>query len=294
MYLFFGMFIFIDFIRIGMTIAVSCLLPDGVILGVDSAVTVNTSDGKGIAKVYENAEKLFQLGDKPIGIAIYGIGNLGTRSIGSYIREFEVRTYHKILNKEYQLKDVVEAMRKFFMDSYQENIIKQFELNGIKFEELSIENRPSLGLIVGGFSSKAYVPEVWKIEIPIHDTSNSSVKVSEDGNFGTSWYALFEPIHRYMNGFSPSFLQEILDYFALQRKSPITSKEVQEITAIAKKYQYSIPYFAMSIQEGIAHTRFLVELVINHYRFATGASLVGGKARIGKVSYKGEKFEILD
>lgn len=274
-----------------MTVAVACLLPDGVILGVDSAVSVPTSDGR-IAKVYENAEKIFQLGDKPIGVATYGLGSLGTRSIGSYIREFEVKN-HKILSKEYQLKDIVEALRKFFMDGYNDTIIKQFESNGIKFEELGLEQRPSFGLIVGGFSAKAYVPEVWQLEIPTHAEHNSGVRLF-DGSFGTSWFALYEPIHRYMKGYDPSLLYEALEYIAAQRESPITDEEWKQINSILQKYQYQIHYDAMSIQEGINYTRFLVELVINHYRYATGDSVVGGKARIGKVSYKGEKFEILD
>jgi hypothetical protein len=45
------------------TVAVSCNLSDGVILGVDSAVTVPAPQG--IVKVYENAEKLFSLGSAP-------------------------------------------------------------------------------------------------------------------------------------------------------------------------------------------------------------------------------------
>ena len=49
-----------------MTVAVSCSLADGVILGVDSAGTI--SDPRGILKVIENAEKLFQLVDKPVGL----------------------------------------------------------------------------------------------------------------------------------------------------------------------------------------------------------------------------------
>jgi hypothetical protein len=56
------------------TVAVSLNLSDGVILGVDSAVTIFTADGTGIAKVYEQAEKLFQLSNRPIGLAFYGAG----------------------------------------------------------------------------------------------------------------------------------------------------------------------------------------------------------------------------
>jgi integrase len=54
------------------TVAVACNLSDGVALAVDSAVTLPDGTG-GIAKVYENAQKLFQLGDRPIGIAVFGL-----------------------------------------------------------------------------------------------------------------------------------------------------------------------------------------------------------------------------
>lgn len=54
-----------------MTFAISLNLPDGIILGVDSAVTL--SGPTGIIKVFENAQKLFQLGEKPVGIAVYGL-----------------------------------------------------------------------------------------------------------------------------------------------------------------------------------------------------------------------------
>lgn len=74
----------------GLTVAVSLNLSEGVILGVDSAVTVWSPKG-GIAKVYENAEKLFQIAEKPVGIESFGIGALGSRTIGSYIREFEIQ-----------------------------------------------------------------------------------------------------------------------------------------------------------------------------------------------------------
>ncbi len=60
------------------------------------------------------------------------------------------------------------------------------------------------------------------------------------------------------------------------------------------KYQYPIPFEAMPIQQGVAHVKFLVEMVINHYRFAIGAPVVGGKARIGLVTYKGENFQIIE
>src|SRR5437879_2866980 len=95
-----------------MTIAVSCNLSDGVVLGVDSAVTIPTPTG-GVGKVYENAEKLFQLGSRPIGIAVFGLGTLGNRSLGSYIREFEVRNPGGLVTGTGTVEQIVEALRTF-------------------------------------------------------------------------------------------------------------------------------------------------------------------------------------
>lgn len=78
-----------------MTIAISCNLSDGVILGVDSAVTV--AAGGDHVKIWENAEKLFQIAERPIGAAIYGLAGFGDRSIGSYLREFELSNPNGVL-----------------------------------------------------------------------------------------------------------------------------------------------------------------------------------------------------
>ena len=50
-----------------MSVAVTLTISDGFIVGVDSAVTV--SFGPGMTNIYADAEKIFQLGEKRIGIA---------------------------------------------------------------------------------------------------------------------------------------------------------------------------------------------------------------------------------
>jgi len=49
--------------RRSVTVAVACNTPEGVILGADSTTTLNDEQGR-VLKTYENAVKLFQLGDK--------------------------------------------------------------------------------------------------------------------------------------------------------------------------------------------------------------------------------------
>jgi len=277
-----------------MTVAVSCNLSEGVILGVDSAVAV--PGPRGIAKVYENAEKLFQLGERPIGLATFGLGVFASRSIGSYVREFESANPDKVITRPTSMSDVVEALRKFFMKVYRDTVIPAIEKETkTKFEEIPDEKRPGFGLVVGGFSPGAYLSEVWVTFIPRHESPGSAQCVRKQGEFGTNWFAVFEPIRRYIFGYDPALIEELLNYIQSRAGAkPFTDEEEREIKKILRKYEYQIPFHAMPMEEGIAHTRFLVELVVNHHRYVVGAPIVGGKVKIGKVTYKGEQFQILD
>ncbi len=277
-----------------MTVAVSCNLPDGVILGVDSAITVNNAQGL-IVKVYENAEKLFQLGDCPIGLATYGLGTLGSRSIGSYVREFELKDPNKVVSNHISMKDTVEELRKFFLNEYQLTVVPIIEkLKKKDFKDIPDEERPVLGIVVGGFSKDRPLSEVWEIIIPRHQSVNSVTNTRKEGNFGGNWFALYDPIFRYTKGYDRKLIEELTDYFVQLRGSPVTPQEKTAINGILQKHEYHVPFGAMPIEEGVAEVRFLVGLVISHHRFSIGAPVVGGKVRIGLVTYKGERFRIIE
>lgn len=128
-----------------MTVAVACNLAEGVVLGVDSAVTLSNQQGE-VVKTYEHAVKLFQLGDKPVGIAIYGSAALGTRIIGSYIREFEIENPAQVVTKDATMKDIVEQLRLFFLDRYRGIVVPEMETQtGEKFEDIPAEKKTIVG-----------------------------------------------------------------------------------------------------------------------------------------------------
>lgn len=277
-----------------MTVAVACNLPEGVILGVDSAITMNDAQGN-VVKVYENATKLFQLGAKPIGIAMFGLGAIGNRNVGSYLREFERLDPEHVVSQDANLENTVEELRKFFLQQYNNIMVPPLETQtGKKFDEIPNEAKPFLGLAVGGFSPKEYLSEVWEIIIPLHLTPNSATKWCEQGNFRSVWFALNDPIFRYHKGYDRNLFGELRNYFEQLRGTPLNKTELEAIEKMLLKHEYQIPFGGMPIREGIAYVRFLVEMVINHHRFSVGAPVVGGKAQIGLVTYKGEKFQILN
>ena len=290
-----------------MSVAVSCNLSDGVVLGVDSAVTLpgppivpgqplppNVMHG-GVLKVYEDADKLFSLGDRPIGVATFGAAIIGTRTIGNYLREFVVRDPNNVITGQTTLQQIAEELRNFFMNLYQTVVVPAVEqLYGQPFSQVPEERRPVIGFVIGGFSTNAYLSEVWLVMIPLHATANSAQQMQAQGVFLSSWYALYEPIDRYIKGFSQPLMAELLAHFASLRGSPLTPAEQQQINGILQKYEYLIPTSAMPLKVGIEYTRSLVELVVNHHRYAIGAPVVGGRAKIGIVTYMGGRFEILE
>src|SRR5262249_20147055 len=97
-----------------------------------------------------------------------------------------------------------------------------------------------------------------------------------------------------LKGYSLDLINEMGAWLIQKRGGQaLDPAEQAEINQILGKYEYQIPFAAMPLKEGIQYVRFLVELVINHHRYAVGAPVVGGKCRIGSVTYLGGKFEIL-
>ena len=272
-----------------MSVAVSCNLSDGVILGVDSAVTLSATGGR-VAKTYENAEKLFQLGDRPIGVAVFGLGTLGNRSIGSYIREFEVKDPKGVVSGDTSIKQVANKLHEFLFDQYKQTVVPALEESLQKsFDEIPRQNKPVLGIVAGGFSANEYLSEVWQISIP-----GIVVQKRDKGQFGGNWFAEFKPIQRYFKGYDTALLREIMKFFEELRGKPLSADQLAEFRKLIARQEYQVPFAAMPMEEGVHHVRFLVDLVINHFRFTFGAPVVGGRVRIGKVTYRGEKFGIIE
>lgn len=121
----------------------SCNLSDGVILGVDSAVTASAATG-GVLKVYEKADKLFQLSNSPIGIATFGIATILQRTVGSYLREFELQNPNNVLTNQSKLDAIVEELRSFFFTTYMNTVVPEIEKElKVPFNEVPAKKSPS-------------------------------------------------------------------------------------------------------------------------------------------------------
>jgi hypothetical protein len=109
---------------------------------------------------------------------------------------------------------------------------------------------------------------------------------------------MYEPIRRYFKGFDLTLLFDVSNWLLQARgaatlnEQPLTQQESDDLQAVLARHEYQIPVWAMPMTEGIAHARFLVELVVSHHRYAIGAPVVGGAVRVGSVTHREQRFNI--
>ena len=251
--------------------------------------------------MYENAEKLFALKGRPIGVAIYGLGSIGQRSIGSYLRQFELADPGGVVSGNTTMAQVVEALRDFFLQAYMAEVVPVLETQlGKPYKDIPLDQRPALGFVVGGYSHGEFLSEIWDAIIPVHDQPNSARLTRDKGNFGTNWFAMFEPIRRYLVGFDAALADDIGKFIEKLLGRAMKPTERDEYVKLLGSREYPVPFAAMPMEEGVEHARFLVELVIGHHRYTIstqpqvgGALVVGGRVQIGRVTYRDAEFTIL-
>ncbi|MFZ0563328.1 MAG: hypothetical protein WAM43_17075 [Terriglobales bacterium] len=264
-------------------------LSDGVVMAVDSATTMFSGPGA-ISKVFMDADKLFQLGKLKVGIATYGIASLHGRTIGSFISEFTANPANADLS-QLTLKEIAERLRNFFLGYYRSFLEK---IHAKPFAEIPDNMKGVLGLVIGGFSPGSFQSELWEIVVPTHAAENSALLRYGTGTYGLAWFASGMPITRYLQGMDPEMAVKIKTLFDGILGRELTQEEIGKFATIIKEHEYHINYDGLPIQSGIACARFLVDFVIGHYRFAETHPIVGGKAKIGVVTYSDAAFAMRD
>jgi len=276
------------------TIAVACNLADGVVMGTDSAVTIQgTYRGQeGVLKVYNDAEKLFRLHELPIAIATYGLSQLNLRTIESYIREFE-HVYPEEEVVDLTLERIAQELWAFFYTRYKDSFGEALEQEHEKpFDEIEASKKPQLGLMVGGFSPGAYLSELWDVYVHQNSVEEGVVCTRPEGTFGSSWRGQIEGIRRFHKGFSFNDLDKvigtILDHFGNEMDGDLRKK----LDGVVGAAEYLIPWGGMPLQEGIDYTKFCLDIMINQTKFVIGAPTCGGNVRIAVV-HRDKGFQVV-
>ena len=228
-----------------MSIVASTLVHDGLVIGADSMTQITGRDDTGnivMIQSYQHAQKLYQFSSR-IGVATWGVGNVGPRSVGSFIAEYSRQT-----NKDHGVEGVAQGLLKTFQDVYKK-----------EFSGFDQEKWPSLGVLVGGYSPENPLAEAWEFVFPGGDKPS---RVRAPKTFGASWRGVIRPFTRIYEGIDPQLAYDL-------RKQGIKDKEL-------KKLASPFVFDGMPIQEAIDFVVFILQTTINAAKFEIGSSSCGG------------------
>jgi hypothetical protein len=228
-----------------MTIITSVKVRDGLILATDSMTQIYGRSPQGqqqFLKGYENARKLFQVGDLPIGVMTHGLGNIGQRSIEGLIREFSATG----IGSRKKVEKIAEALYDFIKGKYEEQGYGQ------------LQEPPALGFYVAGYSPNGHFPDEWEFLLP-RDKKAVQVRAAED--FGANWRGIDFPFTRLWMG------------FALRIPERLAAKgwsqaEIGELIG------------DMPVQDAVNFAEYILRVTIGYTEFSVGPSACGGPIQL--------------
>jgi hypothetical protein len=261
-----------------LTIAISIKINDGLVLASDSASTVigQTETGQLQAlNVYNNAVKVFNLcKGLPIGAITWGAGSVGQASTATIIKDLrqlltegDEKHAWKLDRSNFAVEAVAHRLKEFVFDEFYAHAYQQIP-----------EQRPDLGFIIAGYSSRAPMAEEYKVEMK-SGTLDGPTRLRSREEIGMTWGGNPEAVNRLLAGVSsalPGVLQNLF-------KIP-TAQLPQVMSTIQQNLQLPLVLPAMPLQDAIDLADFLVDLTIKFSRFMPGAPTVGGPIEIAAIS----------
>lgn len=268
-----------------MTIAISIRVNDGVVLAADSAgslVAQGPNNTPQVVQVYNNANKIVNLRKGlPIGAIFWGAGSIGKASISTLLKDLRVRftnpdPAHQDWHLDptaYTVDHVAQRVKQFLFD---EHYAQEFA---------NWPQKPSMGLIVAGFSSGASIADEYKIEVGAGGVCTGPTLVRPAGAGGAFWAGEPEAVARLLGGFSTA-LPSLLDQQLGQPPGTI----LNALSQIQSQLAAQVLNDAMPIKDAIDVAEFLVELTSKYSRYTPGAATVGGPVEIAAIT-KHEGFK---
>jgi hypothetical protein len=246
------------------TIIASVKVHDGVVLGADSVTQISAQTPMGVqfVKSYRHANKLFQIEDLPIGVTTYGAGNIGSRTIESYVLEFSQK---ERLDPETDknVQAVATRLQTFMRTAY----------DG-QFGQLPPDQKPVLGMLLAGYSPMNPLAEEWEFALP-NDAAPKAVRPNTQ--FGASWRGISMPFTRLFFGFDPRIQARLV---ALGVAQNLIDQVKQEFPSLSMNFD------GMPLQDAVNFVHFIISTTVYTAAFEVGVASCGGPIDIGLVDQR--------
>lgn len=271
-----------------MTIAISLVVGDGVVLGTDSATSI-VLPGERYHNLYFNAEKTINLvKGLPLGLMTYGLGSLGQLSIASRARvlreqlsgEADEPVVPALDRTTYTVGDAAALVKRFFYDELYVRLYPPTE--GSRAGPGDEENDPrepapdypTLGFIVAGFSAGSYFPEVWTIYIgPDGGCGEPELRVPPATAGVIDCWGQPEAVYRLVYGWSKEAHGRLVG-------AGISAEAANEFLVS----ETALAHPGMPIQDAIDLVQYLADVTTGYMRFKPGIPSVAPPIDIATIT----------
>jgi hypothetical protein len=248
------------------SLAIAFKGPEGVVLAVDSRVTLTThleASGR-FTSHFDNASKLFAIEGQPyVGIATYGAGAIGhaePRTAHSFIPEFEAE-----LSATYSDRATVQQIAQAVSDFYHD----QWQQRGMPADA------DPMVFLVAGFDDGEPYGKVYQVSIP-----NSLVPVEQSpSGFGVTFGGQAELAARLLGG---------VDVRAADLAKDALGLDDTQRDALAECWRaelsLAVPYQFLPLQDCVDLSTFLVEMTSTVQGWTVGVRGVGGAVDVATIT----------
>jgi hypothetical protein len=249
-----------------MTLAVTVVCQDGVVVAADSRTTLANHRMLRVGSDYTH--KVFESGR--VAIATYGEAFVLGRSVASHMAEFAAREAGSCDHPG----PTAIRLAEFVGDRYDQDVSEALDMSEPRVAEL--------GFLVGGYDD-AGVGEAWEVTLP--DRTVEIIATTTDGG-GAVWRGQSDVVTRIMRGSDI----ELLERLATAHK---VIDELDALTPLLEACGYRIPFESMNLQDGIDLAVLCIRTTIDVQRLTLGPAAtspefswpgVGGPIEIATVT----------
>lgn len=263
-----------------MTIAISCCLSDGAVLGTDSAVTITGQSQDLVLNTFTDAKKLFSLSNLPAGLTVYGAAAFNDRTIASYVREF----VDAVLSVPGRPRPTV--MRPLAQELH--TFIRQRNTRG--------EVGPHFQLV--GYTPGHHLPELYTIDT---NQPDFDLGVVQGASPGITWGGVTDALDRMHRGIDSSLayaigivMGEEMSAMGLAVTDEDLARIDQRVEEVIARHSIFPNLSSMPIQQGIDYVQSLLNIMIARCRFMDGAPVCDTPINVAVITPQDGFQEITD
>jgi hypothetical protein len=249
-----------------MSIVACVKVYDGIALGAEGmSQLVSPSRAPGqppqFIKAFSNARKLFKVGSS-FGVLAYGAGNIGNRSIESFLDDFDARQDLAGQTAERLAGMLLEFMRGPYDAAFGQSPEAQ---------------RPQIGFYLAGYSGQHHLGSEWEFVLP-RDAQPRQVR--PDDQLGASWRGVTVPFARLHSGMDPRLMDML-------RSQGVPANVLQQIQTVAARMVSPIVFDGMPLQDAIGFCKFVLDITIGMATYEAGVPTCGGRIQVAVITRRG-------